>query len=87
MYAIRSYYENDYSRIERVVARFIRACGKGLDSEPLSENPNYPVFILTLMEENRKLEIVRKESTAVYKELVKAAEAGTRKDLSDAAVV
>ena len=60
--------ESDYDVIEKNVAKFIRACGRGLDSAA-SSNMELP-FISILAHENSRLKVHRAETTATYKRAV-----------------
>ncbi|MGD1815806.1 MAG: DUF438 domain-containing protein [Pleomorphochaeta sp.] len=60
--------ENDFECIEKIVAQFIRACERGLDSKNHLKT-NIP-FILLLLEENILIEKHKESTSKVYKELV-----------------
>jgi hypothetical protein len=60
--------ENDFECIEKIVAQFIRACERGLDSKNHLKT-NIP-FISLLLEENILIEKHKESTSKVYKELV-----------------
>ena len=68
--AIDRYIENetDFDHIEKTVAKFIRACERGLDSNK-KLNTKTP-YIALLLEENSRLQIHKEQTSVIYKDFV-----------------
>ncbi|MDA3957941.1 PAS domain-containing protein [Oceanispirochaeta sp.] len=60
-------HSNDFGRIENSVARFIRACGKGLDKQPPLSLPE-DHFLSILLKENRALQTHKTRLPRLFKE-------------------
>lgn len=60
--------DNDFNQIEKTVAKFIRACERGLDSSEKIDS-NIP-FISLLIEENSCLEKYKENTSIIYKEFI-----------------
>ncbi|MGD1822678.1 MAG: DUF438 domain-containing protein [Pleomorphochaeta sp.] len=61
--------ENDYDYIEKIVAQFIRACEKGLDSK-IPYTTSIP-FLSLLLRENTLIEEHKNKTSQIYIEIVK----------------
>ncbi|MCY1153173.1 MAG: DUF438 domain-containing protein [Sphaerochaetaceae bacterium] len=60
--------EDDFDHIERTVAKFIRACERGLESQKPIEFKN--PYLKLLLKENSLLEEHKNKTTVIYKEVV-----------------
>ncbi len=71
----------DYNHIENIVAQFIRACERGIDSKEEFSTSN--LYIKLLQEENNQIEKHQRELNQIYKDFVFEYKKTNRVDLNE----